>query len=125
MSKRILVVEDDYDILCVLTDLLNDEGYEVVGLTYTASIVESVRESRPDLVILDFLLPGVNGGEHCLELKASPDFSGIPVILMSGFPRFLESFGDFGSDAFIEKPFNMNTILHVVEVCLADRHELV
>ncbi len=125
MSKRILVVEDDYDILCVLTDLLNDEGYEVVGLTYTGSITESVRESRPDLVILDFLLAGVNGGEHCLELKSHPEFSGIPVILMSGFPRFPESFGDFGSDAFIQKPFNIHTVLHVVEVCLADRHELV
>jgi len=125
MCKRILVVEDDYDILCVLTDLLNDEGYEVVGLNYTASIVESVRESRPDLVILDFLLPGINGGEHCLELKANPEFSGVPVILMSGFPRFPESFGDFGSDGFIEKPFDVNAILHLVECCLAGRHELV
>jgi DNA-binding response OmpR family regulator len=125
MCKRILVVEDDYDILCVLTDLLNDEGYEVVGLNFTASIVESVRESRPDLVILDFLLAGVNGGEHCLELKAHPEFSGTPVILMSGFPRFPESFGDFGSDGFIEKPFDVNAILHLVECCLAGRHELV
>jgi len=125
MSKRILVVEDDYDILCVLTDLLNDEGYEVVGLTYTSSVTESVQESQPDLVILDFLLAGVNGGEHCLELKAHPEFSGIPVILMSGFPRFPETFGDFGADGFIEKPFDMNAILHLVECCLAGRHELV
>jgi DNA-binding response OmpR family regulator len=125
MSKRILVVEDDYDILCVLTDLLNDEGYEVVGLTYTASIIESVRENRPDLVILDFLLAGINGGEHCLELKAHSEFSGIPVILMSGFPKFVETFGNFGSEGFIEKPFDVNTILHLVECCLAGKHELV
>jgi len=125
MSKRILVVEDDYDILCVLTDLLNDEGYEVVGLSYTDSITHSVEENRPDLVILDFLLAGINGGEHCLELKAHPKLSNIPVILMSGFPRFLESFGDFGSDGFIEKPFNVNAILHLVECCLAGKHELV
>jgi DNA-binding response OmpR family regulator len=124
MSKRILIVEDDYDILCVLTDLLNDEGYEVAGLTYTASITESVLESRPDLVILDFLLAGVNGGEHCLELRAHPEFTNLPVILMSGFPRFPESFGDFGSDGFIEKPFNMNAMLHLVETCLAGKHEL-
>jgi DNA-binding response OmpR family regulator len=125
MSKRILVVEDDYDILCVMTDLLNDEGYEVVGLSYTDSITSSVEESRPDLVILDFLLPGVNGGEHCLELKAHREFSNIPVILMSGFPRFPESFGDFGSDGFIEKPFNIHAILHMIECCLAGKHELV
>jgi len=125
MSKRILVIEDDYDILCILTDLLNEEGYEVAGLTYTASITESVLESRPDLVIMDFLLAGVNGGEQCLELKAHPEFANLPVILMSGFPRFLESFGDFGADGFIEKPFNINAILHLVEVCLAGRHELV
>jgi DNA-binding response OmpR family regulator len=97
----------------------------VVGLSYTDSITSSVAENRPDLVILDFLLPGVNGGEHCMELKAHPELSNIPVILMSGFPRFPESFGDFGSDGFIEKPFNVNTILHLVECCLAGKHELV
>ena len=86
MSKRILVIEDDYDILCILTDLLNEEGYEVAGLTYTGSITESVRTNQPDLVILDFLLAGVNGGEHCLELKAHPEFSNLPVILMSAEP---------------------------------------
>ncbi len=117
-------MEDDYDILCVLTDLLNDEGYEVVGLTYTTSITESVQESRPDLVILDFLLAGVNGGELCLELRAQPQFAGLPIIMMSAFPRFPESFGDFGSDGHIEKPFNMNAILHLVETCLAGKHEL-
>ncbi len=125
MSKKILIVEDDYDIRCVLTDLLSDEGYEVVGLGYTASIVESVREARPDLVILDFLLPGVNGGEHCLELKAHPEFANVPVILMSGFPRFPESFGGFGSDGFVEKPFDINSILRLVEACLNGRHELI
>ncbi|HZY38270.1 MAG TPA: response regulator [Mucilaginibacter sp.] len=125
MSKRILVVEDDYDILCIVTDLLNDEGYEVAGLSFTASITESVRQSRPDLVILDFLLAGVNGGELCMELKAQPEFANLPVILMSGFPRFLESFGDFGSDGFIAKPFDVNSLLHMVEACLSDKHELV
>jgi DNA-binding response OmpR family regulator len=125
MTKRILIVEDDYDILCILTDLLNEEGYEVVGLSYTKSILDSVSEHRPHLVMLDFLLPGINGGELCHELKTSDKSSELPVILLSGYPRLVESLGSYGCDAFIAKPFDVDAVLHTVESCLSRRHELV
>lgn len=120
-----MIVEDDYDILCILTDILNDEGYQVAGLNYTDNIAESVRQNQPDLVILDFLLAGINGGELCMELKAHPEFAHLPVIMMSGFPRFLDSFGNFGSDGFIAKPFNAEALIHLVETSLAHKAELV
>ena len=120
-----MIVEDDYDILCILTDMLNDEGYQVAGLNYTDNVAESVRQNQPDLLILDFLLAGINGGELCMELKAQAEFANLPVVLMSGFPRFLDSFGGFGSDGFIAKPFKADTLLHLVETCLAHKAELV
>ena len=105
MSKRILIVEDDYAILCLLTDLLNEEGYEVVGMNFTPSIVESIMTHEPDLVMLDFLIPGVNGGELCQDIKGNAATAGTPVILLSAHHRFLQTFGDYGSDGFIAKPF--------------------
>ena len=80
MSKRILIVEDDYDICCLLTDMLNEEGYEVAALSHTSSIMESIAVHKPDLVMLDFLLPGVNGGEFCQEIKANETTMHLPVI---------------------------------------------
>ena len=121
MSKRILVVEDDYSIRCLLTDLLNEEGYETVGLDFTPSIVESVLTHKPDLVMLDFLIPGVNGGELCLDIKGNPLTAAVPVILLSAYPRFLQTFGDYGSNGFIEKPFNVDAVIHTIESCLSGK----
>jgi DNA-binding response OmpR family regulator len=101
MSKRILIVEDDYDICCLLTDILNEEGYEVAALNYTSSILKSIAEHKPDLIMLDFLLPGVNGGELCQEIKGNKTTMLLPVILLSCFPKFWETFGGYGCDSLL------------------------
>ncbi|SHM02307.1 hypothetical protein [Mucilaginibacter sp. OK098] len=58
ISKRILIVKDGYDIFCLLTDLLNQEGYGVIGLNFTHPIIEGVLTNKPDLTML---VPGING----------------------------------------------------------------
>jgi DNA-binding response OmpR family regulator len=105
ISKRILIVKEDYDILCLLTDLPNQEGYGVIGLNFTHSIIEGVLTHKPDLAMLDFFVPGINGGELCHELKSNIMTGSLPVILLSGYLRFPESFGSYGSNGFIAKPF--------------------
>jgi DNA-binding response OmpR family regulator len=117
MSRKILIVEDDADILGVVKELLENEGYQVKGLNYTESIIKSVNEHQPDMVILDFLLPGVNGGELCFEIKSHPETAYLPVIMFSGYPRVLESLGNFGADAFIPKPFDISYLLQTVNNC--------
>jgi DNA-binding response OmpR family regulator len=120
MSKRILIVEDDRDIRGLLEDLLGDEGYEVSALDYTESILQSISRFNPDLVILDFLLPGINGGELCYQIKSNPFTMHLPVVMMSAFPRVLESLGDYGANAFIEKPFDIQSLLRVVQNCFSN-----
>jgi DNA-binding response OmpR family regulator len=120
MSQKILIVEDDHDILGLLTDVLEQEGYEVTGLNYTDSIIKNITESKADLVMLDFLLAGINGGELCHDIKINPATAGIPVIMLSAFPRVLESLGDYGSDAFIAKPFEIADVIQKVKRCLED-----
>lgn len=120
MSKKILVVEDDHDILSLLKDVLENEGYEVTGLDFTDNILQNINQYHPDLVMLDFLLPGVNGGELCHEVKSNVLTAGLPVIMLSAFPRVLESLGDFGADAFIAKPFDLSAMLQTVSGCFND-----
>ncbi len=118
MSKKILIVEDDHDILSLLKDILEQEGYEITGLNYTDSIIKSIATYNPDLVMLDFLLSGINGGEMCHEVKTHKDTAGLPVIMLSAFPRVLDSLGHYGSDAFIAKPFDISEVLKKVSDCL-------
>jgi CheY-like chemotaxis protein len=108
MSKRILIVDDNSDILNLLSEALEQEGYAVTALPYTENIIGSIIQYQPDLVMLDFLLAGINGGELCHQLKTSPVSSHIPVIMLSGYPRVLESLGNYGADEFIAKPFDLN-----------------
>jgi DNA-binding response OmpR family regulator len=117
MSKKILIVEDDHDILNLIKELLEDDGFEVTALDYTGSITNSINRYQPELVILDFLLPGVNGGELCHEIKSQPLTAYLPVIMLSGFPRVLESLGNYGADLFIAKPFGINELLSAVHSC--------
>ena len=121
MSIRILIIEDDDDILNLLKEVLENEGFEVSGLNYTESIIKSIAKHEPELVILDFLLPGINGGELCHEIKTWPATALLPVILLSAFPRVIQSLGDYGSDAFVAKPFDVNELLTTVYNCFDNR----
>ena len=124
MSKSILIVDDQTDVLDVLKEALEMEGYTVNALSYTEDIVRSVNQYQPDLVMLDFLLAGINGGEHCHFLKTNPLTSHIPVIMLSGYPRVLESLGNYGADAFIAKPFGLEQLTTTVKQLLeASMHE--
>ena len=117
MSKRILIVEDDEDILNLLKELLEKEGFEVTGLNYTESIIKSIEKHKAELVILDYLLPKINGGELCHEIKSRPATALVPVIMLSAFPRVIQSLGYYGSDAFIAKPFDADELLRTVYNC--------
>jgi len=115
MSKNILIVDDQNDVLNLLKEIFEMEGYNVTALPYTEDIIGSINKYQPDLVMLDFLLAGINGGELCHQLKSHPVFCHIPVIMLSGYPRVLESLGNYGADAFIAKPFDVNVLTETVK----------
>ncbi|HVW97873.1 MAG TPA: response regulator [Mucilaginibacter sp.] len=121
MPQKILIVEDDRDILGLLKDLLEDEGYEVCALEHTDSITGNIQQYQPDLVMLDFLLSGINGGELCHEIKANPETAWLPVIMHSAYPRVLDSLGNYGFDAFLAKPFDVEVVLRTIRDCLESR----
>jgi DNA-binding response OmpR family regulator len=118
MSKKILVVDDNEDILEVIKDILTEDGYEAETLAYTNDICKSVSKVNPDLVILDYILFGINGGELCHQVKTNPATAHIPVIMVSAYPRVLSSLGNYGADDFLAKPFMMGDLLNSVKNCL-------
>lgn len=115
MSYKILILDDNQDILNVLQEALVSEGYEVDTLNNSENIIDTVQNHQPDLVLIDYLLSGINGGEYCHQIKTNASTSHLPVIMMSGYPRVLESLGDYGSDAILTKPFDLNEVYELIK----------
>ena len=118
MAKRILIIEDDEDILQVLETVLEYNDFTVKGLSRTNDILKSVSEYSPDLVLTDYLLSGTNGGKICQQIKSNKDTCHIPVILISAYPELASSLGNFGFDAFITKPFDINMLVRKINQLL-------
>jgi DNA-binding response OmpR family regulator len=115
MQKRILIIDDDISILEILNDIFTDNGYHVETVTDTSDIFKTVTELAPDLVIIDYLLQEINGGEICAQIKKNQSTANIPVVMMTAFPRVMLSLGTYHCDEFIEKPFNLDYLISRVQ----------
>jgi len=117
-KKQILIIEDDRDILQVLETILTYNEFQVSGINRTDDIYETIKKYSPDLVLTDYLLSGLNGGKICQLIKSNKDTCHIPVMLISAYPALATSFGNFGFDAFINKPFYINDLVAKIKQLL-------
>jgi two-component system, OmpR family, phosphate regulon response regulator PhoB len=117
-SKQILIIEDDSDILQVLETVLTYNEFTVTSIEGTDDIFESIETYKPDLILTDYLLTGLNGGKICQLIKGNKDTCHLPVVLISAYPELATSFGNFGFDAFINKPFNIGELVDKLEELL-------
>ncbi|MEK9180806.1 MAG: response regulator [Patescibacteria group bacterium] len=83
MSKRILVIEDEPALLRAIGEALTMDGFQAMTAVDAEQGMALLRDARPNLILLDLILPGKNGFEVLKELKASPEYSKIPVIILS------------------------------------------
>jgi CheY-like chemotaxis protein len=112
---RILVVEDEFGIAEVLQSALTDAGHDVVLAINGKQGLERLKESRPDLVILDFMMPVLDGPGMLGAMRSAPEFSDIPAILMSSLPEpavMQEAGGMY--DRFLRKPFSLRIVLEMI-----------
>jgi adenylate cyclase len=116
---RILLVDDTPVNLKVLHNVLAPRGYEVVEATSGAEALEKVAAVRPDLVLLDVLMPGMDGYEVCLRLRDDPATAMLPIVMItaSGEQQRLTAL-KAGADDFIQKPFNQAELLARVKSLL-------
>jgi DNA-binding response OmpR family regulator len=115
MQYKVLIVDDQQDILDLMKDILEPEGYQVITFMEVEDILVEVENSQPDIVLMDFLLSGINGGEFCAQLKKNAKTGHIPVIFLSANSRVIESLGHYGYDDFIAKPFDIYEVLTTIK----------
>lgn len=123
--KRILVVEDEADIRELLTYNLAREGYEVSGVERGDQVLAALALRRPDLLILDLMLPGMGGLEVCRLMKAKPETAGIPVVMLTarGEESDIVTGLELGADDYITKPFNMKVLVARLHAVLRRREQ--
>ncbi|WP_461449512.1 response regulator transcription factor [Mucilaginibacter sp.] len=116
MAKRILVIDDDEDILEILNVVFQEEGYEVV-LSNTGDAAEHIHVIHPDMILLDVRIAASakNGAEICAEIKSQYKEKAPPVILVSGESDLAILANECGADTFIPKPFDIIDIVMQVK----------
>jgi DNA-binding response OmpR family regulator len=121
VMKKILIIEDDKDMVHILKSILELEGYKTVAASDGKEGINAVKREMPDVIVLDLILPKMDGNEVCRRIKRDPELCKIPVIILTakGTTRDeLEGIMD-GADDYITKPFNpldlIETIKHTLE----------
>jgi DNA-binding response OmpR family regulator len=117
----VLLAEDDADIRDLVTFTLREAGYEVRAFEDGLSALVSARDNRPDLAVLDIMMPGMSGLDACRELRADPATSEVPIILLTARAQEsdIETGFAVGADDYIVKPFSPRELAGRVHAVLA------
>jgi DNA-binding response OmpR family regulator len=113
VGARVLIAEDEPNIVVSLEFLLGQAGYEVQVATSGDDTLRALQSFRPDLILLDLMLPGINGFEICKRLRADPDFAAIRIVMLTARGRSTEVAKGLalGADAYVTKPFGTHELL--------------
>jgi DNA-binding response OmpR family regulator len=125
-GMKVMIVEDEADIREILTNLLQDEGFEVIALENGMRIMDELAQHRPDLLLLDQLLPGKTGVEAVREVRSSDAFARLPIIMVTGLSGEDDKVNafDLGADDYVTKPFYPKELAARIKA-LARRSDLI
>jgi phosphate regulon transcriptional regulator PhoB len=118
--KKILLVEDEIDLVKLLKYNLEKEGFKVVYTTDGSPALAEARRARPDMIILDLMLPGLNGLEVCRQLRNSDALAHIPILIISAKGEEADRVVglEIGADDYITKPFGMREVIARIRALL-------
>jgi len=116
--KKVLVIDDDKDVLDIMKEALEYSGYQVQVTEHGHDVFNLIDSFKPGLVLIDFMLSYANGGEICHQIKTN--LKQLPVVIVSAYSRVFLSLGNYGCDALIAKPFDLDELLSTVEKFLPD-----
>jgi CheY-like chemotaxis protein len=114
MTETVLIVDDELGITEVLEAILDDYGYRVVTAINGKQGIERLEEAPPDIVLLDVMMPIVDGPAMLRAMQASPTFRNIPVIVMSSLTEAAVAKSGVRCFAFLRKPFRAATVVQIV-----------
>ncbi len=116
-KKKILIVEDEESLLKLESILLTSKGYDVRGVTNGKEALDAIAEEKPDLVLLDIMLPEIDGFEVCQTIKEDPETKDIPVIMLTA-KKSREDMArgeKVGADWYITKPFKSVMVIETIQ----------
>ncbi len=118
--SRILVAEDDPDIASLLTHYLQRAGFEADMVTSGGDVLPRMRKAPPDLLLLDIMLPGLNGLEVCRAVRGDPQTAAVPIIMVTAKDEESDRIVglELGADDYITKPFSPNEVVARIRALL-------
>ncbi len=119
---KILLVDDEKNFVIVMKSRLENAGYEISAAYDGLEAIEKVSQERPDLIILDLVLPKMDGYKVCQKLKSDDKYKGIPIIMLTARGKGLDLERivamEFGADAYLTKPFEPKELLSKIKELL-------
>ena len=117
LVSTVLVVDDDPDIQIMLQEVLRDEGYDVRLASNGREALEHVERERPDLIVLDLMMPVMDGRQFYQQFRARQPagYGRVPVLLVSAGYGLRETARELGSDGYLPKPFDLDALMRQVE----------
>ena len=117
-NKKILVVDDDRTITVLLKKYLEKNGYEVTAMNEASKGLEHAMTRKPDLIILDVMMPIINGFNFCRLIKAEGVSKDIPIILLTSRNTLkdIEIGLEMGAEAYLVKPLNIEELLKTIKI---------
>jgi DNA-binding response OmpR family regulator len=122
MGDKVLVVDDDQEMRDLLSSLLEGEGYEVILGSNGEEAIELAEKENPQVILLDFEMPGIKGIEACKRLKSGEKTASIPIIMITAYTNKKPDAIEAGADDFVNKPFDPTELSIRVEFILRMRH---
>src|SRR6266516_377875 len=125
MYKKILIVEDDHDVVKLLKYNLEKEGFRVNYTTDGSLALAEIRRGEPDLVILDLMLPGLDGLEICRQLRRNEKYTSLPLLMLTARGEETDRVVglEMGADDYVTKPFSMRELIARVRALLRRREQ--
>lgn len=117
---KILAIDDDKTVRVLVTRCLEKEGHKVLAAENGEQGLSMVTHENPDLILLDVMMPGMNGLEVCSKLKNTPATKAIPVFMLTGKTQMhdIDEALSAGADNYISKPFNPQKLSRIIQVKL-------
>jgi len=121
-KKTIMVVDDNPDIITIVRTILEGKGYSVLSAYSGPELLSQLENKKPDLIVLDIMMPQMDGLEVLTRLKGAPDTASIPVILLTAKVQYEDVLGGYklGADYYITKPFTSTQLLNGINLLLGE-----
>ncbi len=121
-NKTVMVVDDTPDIVTIVKTILEGKGYEVQSAYSGQEVFNLLSEQKPDLIVLDIMMPQMDGLEVLTRLKGEPSTASIPVILLTAKVQYEDVLGGYkmGADYYITKPFTSTQLLNGINLLLGE-----